>query len=127
MNELTVTLPAELTEKLRRHTPGKPPAQTVLDLVTQALAQEEGVERAEFPISTEEWLRQQRERFWRSSLGQYIRAQAEQARDRGLTLEQVQQMLAHDKSSWAADVIADREDRLRWRPDDRRTLLCRPR
>ena len=112
MNELTVTLPAELTEKLRRHTPDKPPAQTVLDLVTQALAQEEGVERAESPISTEEWLRQQRERFWRSSLGQYIRAQAEQARDRGLTLEQVQQMLAHDKSSWAADVIADREDRL---------------
>ena len=109
MSELTVTLPAELAEKLRRHVPDKPPAQAVLDLVAQALAQEE---EADQPVSTEEWLRQQRERFWQSSLGQYIRAQAEQARSRGVTLEEVQQMLAHDKSSWAAEVIADREDRL---------------
>jgi len=109
MSELTITLPAELAEKLRRHIPDKPPDQAVLDLVAQALAQEEEVDQ---PIPNEEWLRQQRERFWHSSLGRYIHAQAEQARSRGITLEQVQQMLAHDKSSWAAEVIADREDRL---------------
>jgi len=108
MSELTITLPAELAEKLRRHIPDKPPDQAVLDLVAQALAQEE----EDQPVSNEEWLQQQRERFWQSSLGQYIHAQAEQARSRGITLEQVQQMLAHDKSSWAAEVIADREDRL---------------
>ncbi len=109
MGDLTITLPAELAEKLRRHTPHKPPAQVVLELVTQALAQEE---EAEQPVSGEDWLQQQRERFWRSPLGRYVHAQAEQARSRGTTLEQVQQMLAHDKSSWAAEVIADREDRL---------------
>ncbi|MDH4138863.1 MAG: hypothetical protein OEW09_19430 [Anaerolineae bacterium] len=109
MDELTITLPAELADKLRRHIPDKPPAQAVLDLVAQALAQEEEVDQ---PIPNEEWLRQQRERFWHSSLGRYIHGQAEQARSRGITLEQVQQMLAHDKSSWAAEVIADREDRL---------------
>jgi sirohydrochlorin ferrochelatase len=108
MSELTITLPAELAEKLRRHIPDKPPDQAVLDLVAQALAQEE----EDQPVSNEEWLQQQRERFWQSSLGQYIHAQAEQDRSRGITLEQVQQMLAHDKSSWAAEVIADREDRL---------------
>jgi hypothetical protein len=108
MDELTITLPAELVEKLRRHIPGKPPAQAVLDLVVQALAQEE----EDQPVSTEEWLRQQRERFRQSSLGRYIHAQAEQASSRDITLEQIQQMLAHDKSSWAAEVIADREDRL---------------
>ena len=108
MDELTITLPAELAEKLRRHIPDKTPAQAALDLVAQALAQEE----ADQPISNEEWLLQQRERFWQSSLGRYIHAQAEQARGRDITLEEVQQMLAHDKSSWAAEVIADREDRL---------------
>jgi len=108
MSELTITLPADLAEKLRRHIPNKPPAQAVLDLVAQALAQEE----EDQAVSNEEWLQQQRERFWQSSLGQYIRAQAEQARSRDITLEEVQQMLAHDKSSWAAEVIADREDRL---------------
>lgn len=108
MDELTITLPADLAEKLRRHIPDKPPDQAVLDLVAQALTQEE----EDQPVSNEEWLQQQRERFWQSSLGQYIRAQAEQARSRGVTLEEVQQMLAHDKSSWADEVIADREDRL---------------
>ncbi len=105
MDELTITLPAELAEKLRRHIPHKPPAQAVLDLVAQALAREEEVDQ---PISNEEWLRQQRERFWQSSLGRYIHAQA----NLDVTLEEVQQMLAHDRSSWAAEVIADREDRL---------------
>jgi len=47
MAELTITLPAELAEKLRRHTPDKPPAQAVLDLVAQALAQEE---KADQPV-----------------------------------------------------------------------------
>jgi len=88
MDELTVTLPAELVEKLRRRTPDKPPAQAVLDLVAQALAEEE---EAEQPASGEEWWQRQRERFWRSSLGRYIHAQAEQARSRGTTPEQVRQ------------------------------------
>ena len=64
MSELTITLPADLAEKLRRHIPNKPPAQAVLDLVAQALAQEE----EDQAVSNEEWLQQQRERFWQSSL-----------------------------------------------------------
>ena len=107
MNELTVTLPAELTEKLRRHTPNKPPAQAVLDLVTQALAQKEKMDQPIFPISNEEWLRQQRERFRRSQLGRYIHAQA----NPDVTLEEVLEITATIKGSLAAEVIADREDR----------------
>ncbi len=112
MNELTVTLPPELVERLRRYDPDKPPAQAILDLVEQALARREKVDRPGLSISDEEWLQQLREHFRRSPLGRYIYVQAELARNRGLTPEQVRQMLAHDKSSWAAEVIADREDRL---------------
>jgi len=111
MDELTVTLPPELIERVRRHIPNKPPTQAVLDLIAQALAQEEQ-RKDTVPLSAEEWLQQLREQFRQSPLGRYIYVQAELARSRGLTPEQVRQMLAHDKSSWAAEVIADREDRL---------------
>lgn len=107
MVELTITLPAELAEKLRRHTPDKPPAQAVLDLVAQALAREEKADQPVRPISNEEWLRQQRERFQRSPLGQYIHALA----NPDVTLEEVLETTAKIEGTLAAEVIADREDR----------------
>jgi hypothetical protein len=108
MDELTVTLPPELVERLRRYDPDKPPAQAILDLVEQALARREKVDRPGLSISDEEWLQQLREHFRRSPLGRYIHAQAAPE----VTLEEVLRITAKVKGSLAAEVVAEREDRL---------------
>jgi hypothetical protein len=106
MDELTVTLPPELIERVRRRIPNKPPTQAVLDLIAQALAQEE--QREDLALSAEEWLQQLREQFRRSPLGRYIHAQAAPE----VTLEEVLRITAKVKDSLAAEVVAEREDRL---------------
>jgi len=60
----------------------------------------------------QDWGRQQHEAFLRSPLGQYILVEVEKAGDEIPSVEEVRQALSSDSSSWAADIIAEREDRI---------------
>lgn len=60
----------------------------------------------------QDWLEQQHKAFLRSPLGQYMLAELEEAGEDIPAIEEVRQALSQDQSSWAADVIAEREERV---------------
>ena len=68
-------------------------------------------EAAQSAPEEQDWLEQQHEAFLRSPLGQYILAEVEKA-EYVPSIEEVRRALSKDQSSWASDVIADREDRV---------------
>ncbi len=108
-----VTLPPAVLESLRIPDPrDKAREVKLLCAVQDRSVVLTPAEAAQDTPSEQNRLEQEHQAFLRSPLGQYILAEVEKAEDGIPSIEEVRQALSEDESSWAVDVIAEREDRV---------------
>jgi len=107
---LTIRLPISLWEELEREASAanRSPESVVAEILKGWLRRKKIIVEKE--IIEGDWLERQSEAFLASPLGQHILARVEKAEE--IPIEQVWQALSNDKSSWAVDIIAEREDRI---------------
>ena len=102
---LTIRLPEAVWQALNREARALewPPDRVAVGLIWWGLQGR----KAPFP-GAEDWLEAERRAFFESPLGQYVLSHT----NSDATLDQVLAITAKDQSSWSAEIIAEREERV---------------